>query len=391
MKTKKNIPGNSRNRPETETLVANFKKNYQDIYYGRETVAIKAINDLPGKEMGVKIALCSPVNAFSHFLCSMTTRVTSGAIKLTANYSPSGSEVFRELQDNTIVANRFVDNEQIQEKIFLIRPVFTDGRTSGPYTISIRYIPSKFYKAQKMSGHPHIILILCEPRLNIGTGAIDDWVIAKPTRAEKKFAARKWGKLVKRAKTNYDKAKILAKTLMHDLWPHDGFPSDAMHVPPFQQYERMVSGRDKGYCGTFTNIFVCACNALGIPARHIGIREIYSNSDKCKKMNIQIQGGSCHGVPEIFDEHLNQWIWMDLRLYALGAWLGDVGPLTLAEFHFFLNQEQRRKNLKLLVYDMDKKIEKMLPLAKCPKYPASFTSFLGWDTDLCYKKLNAEK
>jgi len=143
-------------------------------------------------------------------------------------------------------------------------------------------------------------MITSQPRLNIGTGSIDDWVISKPTQEERNFASRKWGKLLAQAKTNYDKAKILSKTLMHDLWPHDGFPSAAMSVPPFKQYERMVSGKDKGYCGTFTNIFVCACNALGIPARHVGLREIYLK--KCKNMHIQMQGGSCHGVPEIFDE-----------------------------------------------------------------------------------------
>jgi len=77
---------------------------------------------------------------------------------------------------------------------------------------------------------------------------------------------------------------------------------------------------------------------------------------------------------------------MDLRLYSLGAWLGDIGPLTLAEFHLFLNQEQRRVKLKLLVYDMTNKTEKMLPLDKCPKYPTSFTSFFGWNTELHYPK-----
>ena len=154
----------------------------------------------------------------------------------------------------------------------------------------------------------------------------------------------------------------------------------------------MVSGKDKGYCANFAMIFVCACNALGIPARQVGLAEIYlRHSGKCRNNDTLIQGGSAHRVLEIFDEHLNQWIWMDLMLYSLGAWLGNTGPLTLAEFHLFLNQDQRRKKLKLLLYDMDKKTETMLPLEKCPVYPKSFTSFFGWNTELQYSKLNGEK
>jgi len=147
------VSKNPLNSTETVARISNFKKPYFDIYYGRETVAIKSIKDLPGKEMGVKIVLCSPVNTFSHFLCSMVSRFTS-VTSLTADYSLSGNEVFKKLQASTITANRFVDNEQIQEKIFLLKPVFTDGRTSGTYTIKISYLSSKFYKAQKMSGHP---------------------------------------------------------------------------------------------------------------------------------------------------------------------------------------------------------------------------------------------
>jgi len=253
------------------------------------------------------------------------------------------------------------------------------------------YSSTEFYKARKMTGHPHIISIRTKPILNIRTGAISDWIVKKPTPKEKEFALKKWGKLIERGKTNYEKSKILAKSLMHDLWPHSGFPSDAMKVSPFKQYfkqyERMVSGKDTGYCSNFSAIFACACNALGIPARSCGLSEIYFNRDnsiKCEKMNIQVQGGICHGTTEIFDEGLNQWIWLDLRYYSLGAWLGNVGPLTLAEFQMFINQAQRRKKLKLLIYDMEKKTEKMMPLVKSPRQ--EFECFYGWDRKLWYYK-----
>ncbi|MDD5598842.1 MAG: transglutaminase domain-containing protein [Victivallaceae bacterium] len=373
--------------PKIKVFVSNFKKNYQDIYYGREIIMIKSIKKLPGTEKGIRITLASLIDTFSHFLCFTVSRSYDGWVPF-ADYHLSGSEEFQRLpRNNAIVADRFIDNTQMQEKIFLLKPVFTDGRKSEIQTVFVRYLSSEFYKSRSMEGYPDIIVVNSGPRLNIGMGSVDDWVISRPTEEEKTFALQKWGGLIKDAETNYDKAKILAKTLMHDLWPHSGFPSDEMKVPPFEQYERMISGKDKGHCSNFTTIFVHACNALEIPARHIALSEIYSAgnaSGKCGEMNLQIQGGSSHGVPEIFDERLNQWIWLDLRFYALGAWLGNIGPLTLAEFCLFINQEQRRKELKLLIYDMDNSNEKLLPLDKCPKQ--AFDCFSGWNTTLSYSK-----
>jgi len=370
-----------------EVFVSNFKKNYQDIYYGREIIVIKSIKKLPGMKKGIRITLFSPVDTFSHFLCFTASRSYDGWVPF-ADYRLSGSETFQRLpRNNAIVADQFIDDGQMQEKIFMLKPVFSDGRTSKIQTVFVRYLSSEFYKSRRMEGYPDIIIVSSKPQLNIGAGSVDDWVISPPTEKEKTFALQKWGGLIKDAKTNYDKAKILAKTLMHDLWPHSGFPSDEMKVPPFEQYERMISDKDKGHCSNFTTIFVHACNALGIPARHIALSEIYANgktSPKCKKMNLQIQGGSGHGVPEIFDERLNQWIWLDLRFYTLGAWLGNIGPLTLAEFCLFINQEQRRKELKLLIYDMDSAKEKLLPLEECPKQ--AFDCFSGWNTTLSYYK-----
>mgnify|MGYP001201167279 FL=1 len=343
-------------------------RKYYDIYYGRENVAIKSIKELPGNDIGIKIVLYSPNNTVSHFLFS------------------TGQNDFSKLKNNTITV-KFIDNDQIQDAIYKIKPIFKDSKETEIYTINIKCYPSKFYASQKMTGHPHIIALCNDPILNIGTGSVDAWLVS-PTEKEKKFALNKWGSLVENEKTDYEKAKILAKTLMHDLWPHSGFPSDAMNVPPFEQYKRMVSGKDKGYCSNFMAIFVHACNSLGIPARSCGINEIYfnrNNSEKCKKMNIQIQGGSCHGTTEIFDNGLNHWIWMDLRYYALGAWIGNIGPLTLAEFQIFINQKQRREKLKLLIYNMENKSEKLLPLNKCPKQ--EFDCFTGWDVKLNYQKI----
>jgi hypothetical protein len=89
------------------------------------------------------------------------------------------------------------------------------------------------------------------------------------------------------------------------------------------------------------------------------------------------------------DVGLNQWVWIDLRYYSLGAWLGDVGPLNLAEFQMFINQEQRRKKLKLLIYNMEKRTEKLTPLDRCPKQ--EFNCFTGWNEKIGYWKVKNGK
>jgi hypothetical protein len=43
-------------------------RNYHDVYYGREDVAIKSIKELPGSALGVKVVLFSPAGSVSHFL-----------------------------------------------------------------------------------------------------------------------------------------------------------------------------------------------------------------------------------------------------------------------------------------------------------------------------------
>ncbi|MCF7854215.1 MAG: transglutaminase-like domain-containing protein [Candidatus Pacebacteria bacterium] len=353
-----------RNRkPDSITLAA---RDYHAVYHGVETCVIESIEELSGNEVGVRINVASPADTFSHFLCARE------------------GEDFEKLRNNAIVA-RFVESDERQDLNVTLKPVFNNQSESATYAINVRYLSTGFYQAQKMTGHPHIIAIDTEPRLHIGAGPVDEWVLKTPTPEEKAFAAKQWGDLVAAQDSPYERAKVLAKALMHDLWPHSGFPSDAMKVSPFEQYERMVSGQDKGYCANFAAIFVCACNALGIPARQIHIGEIYDriqNRDKYGEPGLIIQGGSQHSVPEIFDEQLDQWVWMDLRYYALGAWIDDFGPLTLTEFHQFINHNVRRKKLKLLIYDMDKKTETLLPLDECPKQ--EWHCFTGWATTMTY-------
>ena len=343
-----------------QVLKAEFRDPYWEFYHGRDEIVLKSLDELPADEVGVRLVLQPGMEGFSHFLYSVE------------------DAPFSESEDDGVVVH-FKDEPSAQHTTVVVKAICQDGRSSTPYTVKLSYYPSTFYEANRMAGYPNIIMVGSSPILNFSSGTVDDWVCPKPTVQERAYASRKWGALIKDADSDYEKAKRLATSLMDDLWPHNGFPSDEMKVPPFEQYERMLSGKDKGFCSNFAEIFVCACNALGVPARRVHMESVHSASDKCR---IQIE--SMHSTTEVFDGQSNQWVWMDLRFYALGAYLGEEGPLNLAELHFFLDQPARRKRLRLHIYHIEDKSEEILPLDECPK--KTFGCFEGWDTEFHYTR-----
>ncbi|OPX21857.1 MAG: hypothetical protein B1H02_06965 [Candidatus Latescibacteria bacterium 4484_107] len=348
----------------TKVVEANFRENYWDVYYVPDEVMIKSFEELPGDELGAKVTFYSLRKDFSHFL-----------------YSVDGGD-FQESPDGAITV-RFADSASHQESTVALKAMFRDSK-SREFTLKFGYHPS-FYEASRKKDYPNTIIVTSDPILSFCPDAVraEDWTLPKPTSEEIKYASGKWGDLIKGAGTDYEKAQILAKALMHDLWPHNGSPSDEMKgLSPFEQYERMIAGKDHGFCTHFASTFVCACNALGIPARRIHIEEVHSFSDKC---TVQLE--SMHAGSEVFDRRLNQWIWMDLRLFALGAYLGEEGPLTMAEFHLFINQAERRKRLRLLIYDMETKSEKLLPLDECSQ--KTLTCYIGCGTEFHYRKVTS--
>ncbi len=349
--------------PESEPLVlkARFKDSFHDVYFGREAVMLESIDELPGKQAGVRVAFCSNRQDVAHFLLS----VDGGDFR----HSPDVS-----------AAVTFEDSDQQQESTVAVKAVFADGSTSEARTISLRYYSRKFYAAQKMADHPNILMVVSDPVVDFCPGRVEDWRLEEPSQETVEYAAGRWGDAIAGSGGDYEKAKALAKALMHELWPHAGFPSDAMKgLAPFQQYERMVSGADRGYCSNFADIYVCACNGLGILARRVHMQYVHGDSEK-----FRTQMGSMHSSSEIFDGQTNQWVWIDLRYYALGAYLGTEGPLNLAELHLFLQQPQRRKRLRLHIYDLQTQTEKLLPLAACPKQ--QWDCFDGADNQFHYSK-----
>jgi hypothetical protein len=342
-----------------EKVKTELKNQYGNFYRGREELAIKSIKELAGDRIGIRLILKSHLNEFSHFLIST-----------------NGSE-FQKSLDGGIPADFKINDGSAQTTSIIVKMISKDGGISEPYTFDLICNATKYWASKGAAGYPNWITVKTHPFVDFTPACtVENWIYKTPTSQEKRFAEQKWGDLIKGADSNYEKAKLLAQTLMDDLKPHIGVPSDAMKVPPFEQYKMMVAGKDKGFCTNQANIFVHACNSLGIPARRIHLEKVHSRSDK-----FSVRMGGMHSTTEIFDEKLNQWIWIDQTYNVLGAYLGQEGPLNMAEFSLFLNQDTRRKRLRVLYYKYRDKSEKFLSLDECPK---RFASLDGWDTEFHY-------
>jgi len=344
---------------QRKKIMVKLKNDLWDFNHGREILTIKSIEEVSGDEIGIKMVLQPQIAGFSHFLISVD------------------SSEFQRSPDSSIMADFKLDDDSAQKVSFTVKLISQDGKHSEPFSIDLICNAQKYWESRGAEGYPNWITVKSYPYINFTpTYSIENWIYKKPTSDERKYAETKWRNLINYADSDYEKAKLLGKALLDDLKPHVGVPSDSMKIPPFEQYKRMTSGKDKGFCTNFAHIFIHACNSLGIPARRIHLEKVHSRSEKSS-----IRMGGMHSTIEIFDEQLNQWVWFDINSNALGAYLGQVGPLSMVEFCLFLNQKERRKSLRLLIYDHKEKTEKLLPLSECPN---KYASFDGWDTEFHY-------
>lgn len=341
-------------------ITTEWKGRYKHYYRGRDVLTIKSIEETDSNEIGVKLTLEAHSKGFSHFLIS------------------SNESKFAKSADG-IIESEFKIGESSEQKTHIVaKMVSKDEVESGPYKITLICNANKYWASRGAKGYPNWITVKTYPYLEFSSCcAIENWIYKRATDEEKKYAKEKWGKLIEGAETDYEKAKLLAKKLMDDLKAHIGVPSDAMKAPPFVQYERMVSGKDKGFCTNLAKIFIHACNSFGIPTRRIHLEKVHSRGEK-----FSVRMGGMHSTTEIFDEKLNQWVWIDLTYNVLGAYLGEEGPLNAVEFALFLNQAERRKRLRVLYYNYKDKSAKLMPADECPK--KEFASLDGWDTEFHY-------
>ena len=346
------------------TFLLNYKESIRDLYHGVEPVCYRSIDELPGPPFGLRFVFASNLPDLSH-------------VEIAA-----GEGDFVRSEDGAAVV-RFEDTDQQQTRTLRVKAVRTDGSESQTYTVRMGLKPKKGFTSGRVVLENSRIRLTINPLMHPAAVPMDDWKFPLPTDEERAFATEKWGGVVEGVAGDWERAKALARPIIDDLWPSRGSPSDRMGgLAPFEQYELMVAREERGFCTTFAAIFECACKSFGILARRVSMVDCSTASAR-----LFVQNTSNHVTTEIFDRGTNQWILMDLTYQMLGAFLGAEGPLTTAEFHWFINQPRRRERLALLLYDPASGAEAMTPFAQCPRKEEDSYSYDGWNTILTYRRV----
>jgi transglutaminase-like putative cysteine protease len=226
-----------------------------------------------------------------------------------------------------------------------IQAVSKSGQRTKPHKITVGYYPKELYAASGQTAPNWVIVQNTD--LALARTVVEDWIVDLPPEEDRAYAQERWGNLVEGRRSEYEKAQALARSLITALKPHAGVPSDLMRTSaPFQQFERAISGQDRVWCGNHAAIFSWACNALGVPARRIGMNHPYgSDGDH----NLLLAEG--HSTTEVFDETLNRWVWIDLTFSVLGVHLAENGPVNMAELVQLLNDGGRLQALTVVEFD----------------------------------------
>ncbi|MDA0745168.1 MAG: transglutaminase domain-containing protein [bacterium] len=311
--------------------VRNLEANSWDLYPYQEDVYLQSFERLPSG-VAARLLLSSDLQDFSHFLFS-------------TNHAPEQESITGE------ILLRFEDNHQPkhQQTDTTIRAISKTGKTSRTYHININYYPSELYAANGQTAPGYVIVRNTD--LYLGYSRVNDWILHSPTQENIAFAQKTWGHFLKSESSDLVRAQTLARVLIRELQPHRGVPSDEINrLAPFDQYEFTRSGKSGVACENIAPIFCHACNALGIPCRIISMgRPHHPRPPGEPGYELRLSEG--HNTTEIFSNTLNQWIWIDLTGYILGAYLGEEGPLTMAELYSFVNHPNRVHRLRLATYD----------------------------------------
>jgi hypothetical protein len=337
--------------PRRETFY-NVLGNYGNYYAEYEPLCFKAI--IPGTPDDYRLRLIfgSNMPGFKCVECA------------------EDADQFQTLKDDTLVIPFDAQGDAAQEKTYKIRPVFATAEKTGVYTIRVNCMTRKAFQKSGGQRDKDIVKIFCQPRISFGSARPENWKTFKVSEADIAFAQKQWGHLLQGGISDYEKAQILTKTLIRELAGHGGLPSAFLYkLPTFEKYEAIRSGKSKFACAQYSEIFSKACNCFGVINRWGFLNDNLQNDD------VLVELGSSHLVTEIFDRQRNQWIFIDGSMNTLGAYLGDIGPLTLHEFLLFMNQPYRRGSLNVVFYDPGKDEQQIMPVDKCPK---EFLSYRGW-------------
>ncbi len=322
-----------------ELVEAELARSYWELYPRREGVALRSVELLPSGA-GVVLELTSDVEGVSHF-----------------TYYVNGEGPYR--SDDGRVEVRFREGGARQVVVVEVRAVTGSGEVLQPRRIRISYCPSELYEARGLTYPSWVIVGVSDVAML--AGRVEDWVTDEPSEADVEFIRSKWGRLVEGAESDYEAACAVAKSLIDELEPHRGIPSDAMRgLSPLEQYRRATSGLDRVWCENIASMFSYACNALGLPCRKVSLGRLLREPGEGPGLLL----AECHLTVEVFCEDLNQWVWMDPTMYVLGTYIGEVGPLNLMEFYFLLNAPGRLSHLRVREYDPKSGADRVVPLAE---------------------------
>jgi hypothetical protein len=323
--------------------------SYWDLYPTSEGVVIQKIERLR-KGVGVRLKVRSDMEGLSHFV-----------------YSLGGGPFTRNRKGEIDIPIPDLHLPGIRSASAVIKAVAKDGTESRPYSILLGYYPQSYYSVYGRTEKSHITVQVTD--MSIGGNPIRNVVLQEPTKEERRFARRRWADVVGRGVPDYEAAARLARSILTDLEPHRGVPSDAMgDLMPFEQYERVMAGKDEVFCRNIAAIFSYACNALGIPCRTIGMMLPEPVQEESGRTDYDLSFAATHVTAEIFSKRLNQWVWIDPFLRVLGAQLGNEGLVDTIEFQMLLNNPNRVRNLRVTVYDPKTDCLQTLPVTQTDLY-----------------------
>jgi len=336
-------------KPTTETVP--LQSNYWELYPRREEIALASVKQV-SEGLGVLLSLRTSLQDFSHYLSSQN------------------GEPAQESRDGEVTVRfRRLGDAKSQHITTEILAVSKSGQRTKPHKITIGYYPKELYAASGQTAPNWVIVQNTD--LTLACATVEDWVVDLPPEEDRAYARQRWGGVVEGRRSEYEKAQALARSIITALKPHAGVPSDVMRASaPFQQFERAISGQDRVWCGNHAAIFSWACNALGVPARRIGMNHPYgSDGDH----NLLLAEG--HSTTEVFDETLNRWVWIDLTFSILGVHLAEDGPINMAELVQFLNDGCRIQALAVVEFDPASGEARRVPVTESGKKAALFHYF----------------
>lgn len=196
---------------------------------------------------------------------------------------------------------------------FWFQALDRDGARGPVQQLGLSLYTTEFYASRGITADSVIIIDWTE--IPPARNRVEDWVVDRPTFADRQFAEVTFGEKVQHQTTTAGQVQALALQLLESVALQVGVPSAELSaLPPFEQFRRAAAGQDQLWCDNYAKIFVRAANSLGIPARRI---ELLGYCDRSGSVAVCTADG--HATTEYFDRELNRWVWIDLTGWVLAA------------------------------------------------------------------------